>query len=190
MLQMAEPRRPRSPWRNPDSGPASASRPQPTVRGCVPSVAACPVRQAVFPCSLSGNADKVCSCSAFYIGAGDIVAIERSTKEGADWSFCGAPRTTSHFNGVFGNGCWRPLQRFLVMQHSGIQRVIDGAWASDHGTSTRPTSSMVDWWPVAAATLFDDFLESASRRSHELRGLVISGAFPPRHRTCREVLKT
>ncbi|CAE7257437.1 unnamed protein product [Symbiodinium microadriaticum] len=54
------------------------------------------------------------------------------TQQEIDKGFCSQPLTRSHVDKLFGRGGWRPLERFLIIQPDGKQRVIDNAKRTGH----------------------------------------------------------
>ena len=54
------------------------------------------------------------------------------TSQEIDKGFCSPPLTRAEVDKRFGHGGWRPLERFLIVQPDGKQRVIDNAKRTGH----------------------------------------------------------
>ena len=62
--------------------------------------------------------------------------ILRLTREEQQAGFCGPFLTRAEVDAQFGPGQWRPLERFLIQQPDGKQRVIDNARRTGHNSHT------------------------------------------------------
>ena len=62
--------------------------------------------------------------------------IYLATKEEQDKGFCSEFLTRSQLDAMFGPGQWRPLERFIIKQPDGKQRVIDNARKTFHNACT------------------------------------------------------
>eukprot|EP00435_Cladocopium_sp_Y103_P048679 s223_g14.t1 len=62
--------------------------------------------------------------------------IYEATVEEQEKSFCSPFHTRSALDAMFGRGMWRPLERFLIVQPDGKERVIDNARRTLHNSST------------------------------------------------------
>ena len=63
--------------------------------------------------------------------------ILKATKAEIDKGFCSELRTRSWFDSHYGEGQWRPLERFIIQQSDGKFRVIDNCKRTLHNHHTR-----------------------------------------------------
>ena len=63
-------------------------------------------------------------------------AILKTTQEEQAKGFCSPFFTKEEMDGQFGCGQWRPLERFIITQPCGKQRVIDNARKTEHNAAT------------------------------------------------------
>ena len=62
--------------------------------------------------------------------------IHQVTCEEIEKGFCGPFLTKLQVDDLFGPGCWRPFERFMIIQADGKQRCIDNARKSGHNEHT------------------------------------------------------
>ena len=67
---------------------------------------------------------------------GSLRAILKTTQEEQAKGFCSPFFTKEEMDGQFGCGQWRPLERFIITQPCGKQRVIDNARKTEHNAAT------------------------------------------------------
>lgn len=68
--------------------------------------------------------------------------ILKQTLAEVEKGFCSELRTRSWFDGHFGVGQWRPLERFIIQQSDGKMRVIDNCKRTLHNRNTRMSETI------------------------------------------------
>lgn len=82
--------------------------------------------------------------------------ILRITQEEQTAGFCGPFLSRAEVDAQFGKGQWKPLERFLIQQPDGKQRVIDNARRTGHNGHT----SMLETITIqSTSTAFRHLLE-------------------------------
>eukprot|EP00439_Symbiodinium_sp_Y106_P049214 s186_g6.t1 len=95
------------------------------------------------------------------------LGIDAARRE-IDKGFCSPPLTRAEVDKRFGHGGWRPLERFLIVQPDGKQRVIDNAKRTGHNDHVQMLETIFTVSVDFIACAVRDVLNLLSADGHDL----------------------